>query len=58
MARTLDDFVHAKEGHRSTFARDEDHTMTTDHTHFLDLAKEAELPADGILSRTVFQDDP
>jgi quercetin dioxygenase-like cupin family protein len=26
-------------------------------THFLDLAKEAEPPADGILSRTIFQDD-
>jgi len=31
-------------------------TMTT-YTHILDLAKEAEPPADGILSRTVFQDD-
>lgn len=30
--------------------------MTT-YTHFLDLAKEAEPPADGILSRTIFQDD-
>lgn len=30
--------------------------MTT-YTHILDLAKEAEPPADGILSRTVFQDD-
>lgn len=30
--------------------------MTT-YTHILDLAKEAELPADGIFSRTVFQDD-
>ena len=29
--------------------------MTT-YTHILDLAKEAEPPADGILSRTVFQD--
>jgi len=26
-------------------------------THILDLAKEAEPPADGILSRTIFQDD-
>lgn len=31
--------------------------MTTDYTHILDLAKEAEPPADGILSRTVYQDD-
>lgn len=30
--------------------------MTT-YTHILDLAKEAEPPADGILSRTVLQDD-
>jgi hypothetical protein len=27
------------------------------YTHILDLAKEAEPPADGILSRTIFQDD-
>ena len=31
--------------------------MTTNYTHFLDLAKEVEPPADGILSRTIFQDD-
>jgi quercetin dioxygenase-like cupin family protein len=31
--------------------------MTTPNTHILDLAKEAEPPADGILSRTVFQDE-
>ena len=31
--------------------------MTTTYTHFLDLAKEVEPPADGILSRTIFQDD-
>jgi quercetin dioxygenase-like cupin family protein len=31
--------------------------MTTTYTHILDLAKEAEPPADGILSRTVYQDD-
>jgi quercetin dioxygenase-like cupin family protein len=30
--------------------------MTT-YTHILDLAKEVEPPAEGILSRTVFQDD-
>ena len=30
--------------------------MTT-YTHFLDLAKEGEPPAAGILSRTIFQDD-
>ena len=30
--------------------------MTT-YTHILDLAKEAEPPADGILSRAIFQDD-
>jgi len=30
--------------------------MTT-YTHFLDLTKEVEPPADGILSRTIFQDD-
>lgn len=29
----------------------------TAYTHILDLAREAEPPADGILSRTVFQDD-
>jgi quercetin dioxygenase-like cupin family protein len=31
--------------------------MTTAYTHILDLAKEAEPPADGILSRTDFQDE-
>ena len=31
--------------------------MTTTYTHILDLANEAEPPADCILSRTVFQDD-
>ena len=31
--------------------------MTTTYTHILDLAKAVEPPADGILSRTVFQDD-
>lgn len=31
--------------------------MTTTYTHILDLAREAEPPADGILSRTVFQDE-
>jgi hypothetical protein len=31
--------------------------MTTTYTHILDRAKEAEPPADGILSRTIFQDD-
>jgi quercetin dioxygenase-like cupin family protein len=31
--------------------------MMTPYTHILDLAKEAEPPADGILSRTIFQDD-
>ena len=31
--------------------------MTMGYTHVLDLAKEAEPPADGILSRTIFQDD-
>ena len=29
----------------------------TPYTHILDLAKEAEPPADGIFSRTIFQDD-
>ena len=29
----------------------------TPYTHILDLVKEAEPPADGILSRTIFQDD-
>ena len=29
----------------------------TNYTYIIDLAKEAEPPADGILSRTVFQDD-
>lgn len=29
----------------------------TTYTHILDLAKEAEPPADGILSRTIYQDD-
>ena len=32
-------------------------TIATTYTHILDLAKEAEPPADGILSRTIFQDD-
>jgi quercetin dioxygenase-like cupin family protein len=31
--------------------------MTTTYTHILDLAEEAEPPTDGILSRTIFQDD-
>ena len=31
--------------------------MTTPYTHILDLAKEAEPPPDGVLSRTIFQDD-
>jgi len=31
--------------------------MTTPYSHFLDLAKEAEPPADGILSRTLLQED-
>ena len=31
--------------------------MNTTYTHILDLAGEAEPPADGILSRTVYQDD-
>jgi quercetin dioxygenase-like cupin family protein len=31
--------------------------MTSTYTHILDLAKAAEPPADGILSRTIFQDD-
>jgi quercetin dioxygenase-like cupin family protein len=30
--------------------------MTT-YTHILDLAKQAEPPADGILSKTIYQDD-
>jgi quercetin dioxygenase-like cupin family protein len=29
----------------------------TNYTHILDLAREAEPPADGILSRTIYQDD-
>ena len=29
----------------------------TNYTHILDLAKEAEPPADGILSKTIYQDD-
>jgi quercetin dioxygenase-like cupin family protein len=32
-------------------------TMTTTYTHIFDLANEAEPPADGILSRTIFQSD-
>jgi quercetin dioxygenase-like cupin family protein len=31
--------------------------MTSAYTHILDLAAEAAPPADGILSRTLFQDD-
>lgn len=31
--------------------------MTTNYTHILDLAKEAEPPADGILSKTIYQDE-
>jgi quercetin dioxygenase-like cupin family protein len=30
---------------------------TMNYTHILDLVKEAEPPADGILSRTIYQDD-
>jgi quercetin dioxygenase-like cupin family protein len=32
-------------------------TTMTAYTHILDLAKDAEPPADGILSKTVFQDE-
>ena len=32
-------------------------SMNTAYTHILDLVKEAEPPLDGILSRTIFQDD-
>ena len=31
--------------------------MTTQYTHIVDLAKEAEPPDDGILTRTLFNDD-
>lgn len=31
--------------------------MSHDYTHFADLAKEVEPPADGILTRTLFNDD-
>src|SRR5262249_49069977 len=31
--------------------------LDMEYTHILELAKEAEPPADGILSRTIFQDD-
>ena len=31
--------------------------MTSTYTHIRDLVKEAEPPADGILSRTIFQND-
>lgn len=31
--------------------------MTNGYTYILDLAKDAEPPTDGILSRTIFQDD-
>jgi hypothetical protein len=31
--------------------------MPASYTYILDLAKEAEPPADGILSRTIYQDD-
>ena len=31
--------------------------MSTAYTHILDLAKEAEPPVEGILSKTIFQDD-
>lgn len=31
--------------------------MTTNYTYLLDLAQEAEPPADGILSRTLYQDE-
>lgn len=31
--------------------------MAASHTHILNLAKEAAPPADGILSRTIYQDD-
>jgi quercetin dioxygenase-like cupin family protein len=43
----------------SAFLADErsDHDHEHHDTHILDLAKEAEPPADGILSRTILQDD-
>ncbi len=31
--------------------------MTTSYTHILDLAEEVEPPTDGILTRTIYQDD-
>lgn len=31
--------------------------MTAEYTHIVDLAKAAEPPLDGILSRTIYQDD-
>lgn len=31
--------------------------MTTPYTHILDLVKEAQPPVDGILSRTLYEDD-
>lgn len=31
--------------------------MATEYTHFVDLAKEVESPDDGILTRTLFNDD-
>ena len=31
--------------------------MTTPYTHFLDVAKEAQPPEKGILSRTIYNDD-
>ena len=31
--------------------------MTTTYTHILNLAKEVDPPADGIVSRTIFQDE-
>jgi quercetin dioxygenase-like cupin family protein len=37
--------------------RQREKPMSTNYTHFLDLAKEAEPPSDGILSKTIFQDD-
>ncbi len=43
--------------HSSEPMREATTIMTTSYTHILDLAKEAEPPANGILSRTIFQDD-
>ncbi len=55
--RTLSDLDAGIDHRHNTDREVKEPTMTTTYTHILDLAKDTEPPVDGILSRTVFQDD-